>query len=866
MPQDLTHRAHLSQTSYDDLLAIREQALGMSHSAVAAADLDGRLNYANDSFLRLWGYTGAREVLGRRVTEFWESPNITANVFDAVLENGSWSGELMARRADGSLFRSQVSSRLVRDADGRPLCLVGSFLDISEQTEAFESLRMNEEKYRSLVENTSDWIWEVDRRGAYTYVSPKVRAILGYEPEDMLGKTPFDFMPPDRAEAVAATFKSHVASRTAFHGLENTNIHKSGQLVVLESSGEPVFDRYGRYAGFRGIDRDITVRRATQQALREARDELEQRVEERTRELERAYERLEKSEARYRAMLEAQTELICRFYPDGTLSYANDAYCRYYGKHREDLVGCYFKPHIPDEDRKRCEFHFAALTPRRPVGTLVHRSIMPDGEVLWQQWVDRAIFDDEGNVVEYQSVGRDVTASMLSVETVERAQREKDELRRKLEGVFRSISDAIITVDQDMRVIKKNRVLDDICSRAPLIIEGRDINAGFENGECPACVRLLRQVIETRQGVRGYRAECECGTRCNQVTMINASPLIGNNHEFEGAVIVIRDITRLEELEKRFEERSFHRNIVGRCERMQGIYNILDQLSDLKTTVLIMGESGTGKELIVEALHYGSTTITGPLVKVNCAALAENLLESELFGHVRGAFTGAVQDRMGRFQAAEGGTIFLDEIGDLSPSTQLKLLRVLESKEYERVGDSTTCTADVRVVAATNRDLAERVRQGLFREDLYYRLKVMVVEVPPLRERMEDIPLLMNHFLEHYREVYNKDIQGVTDEVMELFMRHRWPGNVRELKHSLEHASILCPGGLITRVHLPSDFHGMPSGLTAPSAAPGDAPSGRARLLEVLGKAHWNKTLAARMLGVSRTTLYRKMRTLGIEE
>lgn len=284
-----------ASTIYDDLLAIREQALALSHSAIAAADTEGRLCYVNASFLKLWGYASKGLVLGRRVTALWESPNITANAFEAALNKGSWTGELMARRADGSLFRSRVSAKLVCDGEGRPLCLVGSFLDISEQTQTHDALRLSEEKYRSLVEHTSDCIWEVDRHGAYTYVSPKIRTILGYNPQEMLGKSPFDYMPPDEAEAVAATFKHHVDSRTAFQGLENTNIHKRGQHVVLETSGEPVFDEYGRYAGFRGIDRDITKRRAAQKALHEARDELERRVEERTRELERAYERLEKA-------------------------------------------------------------------------------------------------------------------------------------------------------------------------------------------------------------------------------------------------------------------------------------------------------------------------------------------------------------------------------------------------------------------------------------------------------------------------------------------------------------------------------------------------------------------------------------------
>jgi len=364
--------------------------------------------------------------------------------------------------------------------------------------------------------------------------------------------------------------------------------------------------------------------------------------------------------------------------------------------------------------------------------------------------------------------------------------------------------------------------------------------------------------------VRGYRAQCRCGSRPQQVTMLNASPVLDQSGRFTGVVLVIRDITRLESLERHLGERQGYRNIIGTCRKMQEVYAILGQLADLKTTVLITGESGTGKELVVEALHYSSSLITGPLVKVNCAALAENLLESELFGHVRGAFTGAVSDKTGRFQAAEGGTIFLDEIGDLSLNMQLKLLRVLENKEFERVGDSTTCKADVRLVAATNVNLWERVEQGLFREDLYYRLKVMVIDLPPLRERGKDVLLLAEHFIQGFGKAFNKDLQGMTRDVVSFFTHYPWYGNVRELKHTVEHASILCQGGPIALQHLPADLRALASRLDAQTAQESQNIE-RDILISVLERCHWNKTRASQLLGVSRTTLYRKLVEFGIK-
>ncbi|MEE0816183.1 MAG: sigma 54-interacting transcriptional regulator, partial [Desulfovibrio fairfieldensis] len=222
----------------------------------------------------------------------------------------------------------------------------------------------------------------------------------------------------------------------------------------------------------------------------------------------------------------------------------------------------------------------------------------------------------------------------------------------------------------------------------------------------------------------------------------------------------------------------------------------------MNTTVLITGESGTGKEKIAHALHYGGRRAGRPFIRVNCSALAESLLESELFGHAKGAFTGADRESVGRFEAAHGGTILLDEIGDISPLIQLKLLRVLEEKEIERVGETTPRKVDVRVLAATHRDLKKAIAEGTFREDLYYRLNVMNIRIPPLRDRVEDIPLLAEHFRLKFNGQYAKSIAGVSTEVMEIFMGHPWPGNVRELEHVIERAFVLCGGEMIRPEHI----------------------------------------------------------------
>ncbi len=295
---------------------------------------------------------------------------------------------------------------------------------------------------------------------------------------------------------------------------------------------------------------------------------------------------------------------------------------------------------------------------------------------------------------------------------------------------------------------------------------------------------------------------------------------------------------------------------------MQEIYSLIENLADVQTTVLITGESGTGKELAAEALHYKGIRSHKPLVKVNCSALSEGLLESELFGHVKGAFTGAVKDKLGRFQRADKGTIFLDEIGDISPRIQLRLLRVLQGMEFERVGDSTPVKVDVRVIAATNQDLSAKIRRGDFREDLFYRLKVVEINVPPLRERQEDILFLIDHFVEKFNKKFEKEIKAVSADVQKIFMDYEWPGTVRELEHTLEHAFILCRHNTITMDHLPAHF--QTSSIVKTRVHRHEEGDETRKILQALEKTGGNKAKAARLLGFDRKTLYRKIEKLNI--
>ncbi len=324
------------------------------------------------------------------------------------------------------------------------------------------------------------------------------------------------------------------------------------------------------------------------------------------------------------------------------------------------------------------------------------------------------------------------------------------------------------------------------------------------------------------------------------------------------------------QLQRQLESRYGFENIVGASEALRETLEIVRRVADSEATVLVLGESGAGKELVARALHYNSPRAERPFVAVNCGAIPEELLESELFGHVRGAFTGALRDRVGRFAAANGGTLFLDEIGDMSPQLQTKLLRALQEREFEPVGSSRTERVDVRIVAATNQNLPVLIRERKFREDLYFRLAVVPIEVPALRHRREDVPLLVRHFIEVQRRSY-PEIAGVTDAALKRLVEYDWPGNVRELQALIERLTVLRRKGWIDESELPSNVAGH--GLERPTVSlPATGVDFEALvssyeqdlILQALEATHWNKNRASQLLGLKRTTLVEKIRAKGI--
>ncbi len=432
--------------------------------------------------------------------------------------------------------------------------------------------------------------------------------------------------------------------------------------------------------------------------------------------------------------------------------------------------------------------------------------------------------------------------------------------------ILDSIADGVFTIDQGMRITTFNKAAEQITGYARREVVGQFCHDIFK---ADICFKMcpLKHTARTFESI--VNMEVNILNRQNQEVPISISTSILKNRKGEvvGAVETFRDLSLIHELRKEISRQYTFQDIVSKSKAVAKLLNILPDVAQSDATVLIRGESGTGKELFATAIHNTSLRKKGPFVAVNCGALPETLLESELFGYKKGAFTDAKRDKPGRFKMAAGGTLFLDEIGDLSKGTQVKLLRVLEQREYEPLGSTSTEKADVRIVAASHQDLSSLVKKGEFREDLFYRLNVMKLEIPPLRDRKEDLPLLVDHFVRKFTEKTGKRIRAVSKRAMKRLLDYDYPGNVRELENVLEHAFVLCKGPEIKTSHLPENL--TPSNhRTAPQATGKTSRLPELEkqvIVEALERYGWDRSQAARELGMHRSTLWRKMQRHGIE-
>jgi PAS domain S-box-containing protein len=466
------------------------------------------------------------------------------------------------------------------------------------------------------------------------------------------------------------------------------------------------------------------------------------------------------------------------------------------------------------------------------------------------------------------------------------------EINRYWKKIVATMNEGLMLVGPDGTIVMVNKAFEELTGYIADEVVGRPCTLL----ECDACEGAMKASAHRwcKLFEEGQVIKCRCHLLKKDGTYVsalkNAAVLRDDNGLDLGAVEVLTDLSELDRLDQKLkllsrqlgEEDGFH-GIIGKSPIMQKVFDVIQKAAGSEAPVIIYGESGTGKELVARVIHQLGNRKDEPFVQLNCAALNESLLESELFGHIKGAFTGAYRHRKGRFEAANGGDIFLDEIGDVPLSIQVKLLRVLETKKFEHVGDDRPIAVDVRIITATNKDLEELIELKQFREDLFFRINVFPIHLPPLRKRAEDIPLLVSTFIQRMRSRTGKNISRLTPAAMERFMAYHWPGNVRELKSALEFAFVLAEGDAIDLDQLPPKIGGsdrmQPTTETLPyrirdpemsgepsafSSKPGDITE-KAALIEALKKTNGNQSQAARILGINRVTVWNRMKKYGID-
>jgi len=431
-------------------------------------------------------------------------------------------------------------------------------------------------------------------------------------------------------------------------------------------------------------------------------------------------------------------------------------------------------------------------------------------------------------------------------------------------AILDSIGEGLFTVDKNFKINYFNLAAEKITGLKRDDVLGKFCKYIFTSELCYKNCPIA-QVLETGKNLYDVESQIKNENGTPIPIKLNATVLRNTEGEPEGGVISFRDLSDLELMKKKLIEQSDFYGIVGHSKAMHEIFQLIEDIADSDATVLLQGESGTGKEMIANAIQETSLRKNQPFVKVNCSVFSDQLLASELFGHVKGAFTGAIKDRSGRFEVANKGTLFLDEVAETPLPMQLKLLRVLQEGTFERVGESVTRRIDVRVIAATNKDLKKALKEGTFREDLYYRLNVIPMEVPPLRTRPEDIPHLVKHFISKFSIIYKKEIQDIEDQALDLILRYDWPGNIRELENAIEYAFARTrDSNSIEKCKLPPAIRQDIACYDEPLKQLAEQ-NDDSKLVQLLDKYHWNKTRVAKELGVGRSTLWRKLKKIGAE-
>ena len=564
-------------------------------------------------------------------------------------------------------------------------------------------------------------------------------------------------------------------------------------------------------------------------------------------------------------LVESVTDGMVAISPEGRILYANRSFQERSGHRLEDIVGKHCREVVLESIcDSGCPFAEVLDT-----GKAADRFDVEvrgrDGEAMSACINFTPLRDASGDIIGVVEVIRDITKLKELKDTLKRTDSMYRRERIKIRTILDNIPSGVYTVDQEMNLLSFNPSLERITGFRSEEVLGKKCMEVFRSDFCEAGCPLRRS-MRTGETLRGI--EVNLRAKDGTVVPIASSTAVLRDEEGRpiGGICSFRDLRELHSVPfPQGNVREFQ-GMLSKNPQIHEIFDLIETVADSDAYVLIEGESGTGKELVARAIHRLSARATMPFLGVNCASLNDNLMESELFGHVRGAFTGAVKDRAGRFEMAEGGTLFLDEVSEIGPHLQAKLLRVIQEREYQRVGETGARKTNVRIISATNKRLKELLAGGAFRDDLYYRLNVVTITTPPLRERKEDIPLLVEHFLCRPPDRENMKKRRFSPLAMQAFLEYPWPGNVRELGNAVERAKICSRGEIIEESALPAEIRRRGSGIPRGAGSFVDKGWGLEadRVKETLARCRGNREETAEQLGISRVTLWRRMKRLGL--
>lgn len=717
-----------------------------------------------------------------------------------------------------------------------------------------------ERRLGSLFDNTPYLIFSFDLDGYLMSANRAIRETFGYKSDEIDGLHLRDLIAESHMEMIQKKLGKRRRGRQNPTPYEVLTRGRNGEDIWLEVSTVLILEDK-EPIGIHAVARNINAQKAAERKLQE-------------------------SERRFREIAELLPGIICEMDRSFQFTYVNKAGHDIFGYTVEEMKeGVSVGQVIAEEDMAEAQKGLIEITQGKTRQQTVYKMKTRDGKILDMLTSSSPIVKD-GEIA-------GIRTCLLDISELRKAEynlRESEDRFRRIfaesplgiaitnkNGLLRHCNQsfsAMFDLDpedksQDINILELAQVSEKarqkLATRAPIDCNGWSDCADETTPDSGDSARRYHEWHITPLGqFDGRSEEAEILVQVQDLTekkRAQEAQLKTARDETEQARSVIRNLRA-----QLTEEATFH-NMVSRSKDMLEIFDILPQIADTPASVLVLGESGTGKELIARSLHELGPRREGPFVAINCAALQDTLLESELFGHKKGAFTGAYKDKSGRFTLAKGGTLFLDEIGDISLAAQAKLLRVLNDGTYEQLGGTETLRADVRLVCATNKNLLEMVSQETFREDLYYRIKVVKLELPPLRKRIGDIPLLCDHFIRRFNEKYNRHVREVAQSALEPLLSHNYPGNIRELENIVEHAFVFCRGDAIEVSHLPSELVGSTrkgDQLQALSNISSFAELERLYIESILSETEGNKLEAAKRLGIHKTTFFRKLKKLGI--